>query len=78
MPRGRQSGKIFGWLYPDQHKQQIFMTVTHAMSVKSLDAVSWLQVSVLLLDILHLLLIENAVVVCKFNPVLSHLGPYAE
>ena len=32
----------------------------------------------LLLDILHMLLVENEVVVCKFNPVLDYLGPYAE
>lgn len=37
-----------------------------------------LQISVLLLDILHMLLIQNTVVICKFNPVLDYLGPYAE
>ena len=38
----------------------------------------YLQVSVLLQDILHMLVGVNAVVICKFNPVLDYLGPFAE
>ncbi len=40
--------------------------------------VSLLQISVLLMDIMHMLVVENAVVVCKSNPVLDYLGPYIE
>ena len=32
----------------------------------------------LLQDILHMLVGANAVVICKFNPVLDYLGPFAE
>ena len=34
------------------------------------------QAPVVCFDILHLLLVEDAVVVCKMNPVNDYLGPY--
>lgn len=35
-----------------------------------------MQISVLMLDIMHMLLVENSVVICKFNPVLDYLHEY--
>jgi hypothetical protein len=36
------------------------------------------QISVLLMDVMHMLVAKNAVVICKSNPVLDYLGPYIE
>ena len=37
-----------------------------------------LQISVVMLDILHMLVAKNAVVICKFNPILDFLAPFVE
>jgi hypothetical protein len=72
---------VLSWLRPRALTVQAWLQGTQRFHAEAMGKVALVlgagnQTSVAALDILHKLIAENAVVICKMNPVNEYVGPY--